>query len=247
MPTFRMYPLQTPCLEIVPGHFQRDWMGKTQDRHAYRCLPMTVANCSGWELLSPCSFEASWDGQDNMTSISLRVLDGYAHLDTLASSHFGHGILSIRPGYVFVTDPGWGVIVRGAPNFPKDGIHPLEGLVETDWLPFSFTMNWKFTRPGTVRFDKGDPLAFVVPTPHRLLDDIQPEIHNLNDDPDLYRRYAEWREKRDEFIRKLSDWDPDTVKQGWQRNYSRGIHPDGSPASRPHVLKRALKPPRTSD
>ncbi len=244
MPNFRMYKVQTPCLEVVPGRFQRDWMAQTQERHAYRCLPMTVANCSGWEFLSPCSFEATWDGGDPMTAITLRALDGYADLDTVASSHFGRGVLSIRPGYVFVTDPGWGMIVRGAPNFPKDGIQALEGLVETDWLPFSFTMNWRFTRPGTVCFEKGEPLGFVVPTQHRLLDEIEPEIRDIHDDPALFQRCTDWRDKREEFIRKLSDWDPATVKQGWQRTYSRGTHADGSPAPEAHTLKRALKVPR---
>ncbi len=243
MPNFRMYKVQTPCLEVVPGRFQRDWMAQTQDRHAYRCLPMTVANCSGWEFLSPCAFEASWDGGDPMTAITVRALDDYPHLETIVSSHFGRGVLSVRPGYVFVTDPGWGTIVRGVPNFLKDGIHPLEGLVETDWLPFSFTMNWHFTRPCTVRFDKGDPLGFVVPTQHRVLDDIQPEIHDIREDPALFKRYTDWREKRDDFIRKLSAWDPDTVKQGWQRTYARGTNADGSPAPQAHLLKRSLKVP----
>ena len=32
------------------------------DRHAYRCVPMTVANTHGWELLVPASFEVEWNG-----------------------------------------------------------------------------------------------------------------------------------------------------------------------------------------
>ncbi len=34
MPNFRMYKVQSPCLEVVPGRFQRYWMAQTQDRHA---------------------------------------------------------------------------------------------------------------------------------------------------------------------------------------------------------------------
>ncbi len=45
--------------------------------------------------------------------------------------------------------------VGGPPNHIKDGIQPLTGLVETDWLPFPFTMNWMFTRKGSVRWERG--------------------------------------------------------------------------------------------
>jgi len=30
-----------------------------------------------------------------------------------------------------------------------------DGVIETDWLPDPFTMNWQMTRPGTVRFREG--------------------------------------------------------------------------------------------
>ncbi len=247
MTKLHLYPVHEHCLEVIPGRFRREWMEQTRDRFAYRCLPMVTANTSGWELLSPCSFEACWNGEHDKAAISLRSTDDDAMVHAIATSHFGDGILTFHAGYIFVTDAGWGLDVRGAPNFIKDGIQALEGLVETDWLPFPFTMNWHFTRPGTVRFEKGDPLAFVVPIQHVLLDDIQPEIHDIQTDPDLQRRYAAWRDKRDGFIRKLSDLDPVTVKQGWQRDYSRGTHPDGSPAPDTHTLKRALKAPRSAD
>ena len=38
-------------------------------------------------------------------------------------------------------------------------MQPLVGLIETDWLPFPFTMNWVFTRPGRVRLEKGEPFC----------------------------------------------------------------------------------------
>lgn len=242
-PSFHIYKIKDPCLEIVPGRYKREWMEQTVDRFAYRCLPMTVANCSGWELLSPCSFEARWLGTDERESISIHALDGYPHLNELVSSHFGSGILTVRPSYVFVTDPGWGVLVRGAPNFFKDGIFPLEGLVETDWLPYSFTMNWRFTRAGTIRFEKGDPLAFIVPFQHRSLDEIQPEISDIRENQDMHTRFLEWRTSREEFLAALLAKDPQSIQQGWQRNYSRGTNPDGSSATETHLNKRALKIP----
>ena len=39
-----------PPPEIVPGRPQRAWMDAFTDRHAYRCLPLTMANSLFLEL-----------------------------------------------------------------------------------------------------------------------------------------------------------------------------------------------------
>lgn len=233
------------CLEIVPGRARRAWMDQTSERFAYRCLPLSIANGSGWEILAPCGFEADWDGTANLDAITLRARRAGDDLQSFISSHFGNGILTFRPGYVVSTDPGWAVLVRGAPNFAIDGIHPLEGLVETDWLPFSFTMNWRFTRPGTVSFDKDDPIAFLTPIRHLELDAMTPEIRDIRSDPELFRRFTSWRDGREHFNAALGRGDPDVVSQGWQKDYYVGRHPDGTCAPPTHVVKRRLRPPRT--
>jgi hypothetical protein len=62
-------------------------------------------------------------------------------MGSLVAPHFGHGVLTFTTGYMFRTSPGWALWARGSPNAFKDRIVPLEGVVETDWLPFPFTMN----------------------------------------------------------------------------------------------------------
>jgi hypothetical protein len=36
---------------------------------------------------------------------------------------------------------------------PKDGLAPLEGIVEADWAVVPFTMNWKLIRTVPVGFE----------------------------------------------------------------------------------------------
>ena len=57
-------------LEIVPASRWRDWMEATDDRWANRCLPLLMANESGWWLLNPCGFTAVWDGGDRDASLT---------------------------------------------------------------------------------------------------------------------------------------------------------------------------------
>ena len=45
-------------------------------------------------------------------------------------------------------------------------LQPLAGVVETDWLPFPFTMNWLFTQPGRVRFEKPGKMRWDYAAPN---------------------------------------------------------------------------------
>jgi len=49
-----LYNIQIPSKK-------RDWMDVNQG-HAYKCLPLTVANGFGWEIKNPIKFDAVWNG-----------------------------------------------------------------------------------------------------------------------------------------------------------------------------------------
>lgn len=236
----QFYRVQPDAPEVRPGRAARAWMNATSERYAYRCLPLTIANSSGWEFLLPASFEASWDGGIAKDSIKLKSLTGELVDGHIASSHFGHGILTFHMGYILRTDPGWGILCRGAPNQAKDGIAPLDGLIETDWLPFTFTMNWRFTRPCTVRFNKDEAFCFVMPVAHLALDAMKPEFLYLDDAPELKREYTAWSESRATFLQNLEAREPQAVREAWQRFYLQGKGPTGEPAPASHRTKRNL-------
>ena len=240
-PNLVCYATEPDPPTIVPARADRDWMDATYERFAHRCIPLSIANASGWELLCPAAFEAWWHGGISQQDISFTT-NGDPRVGSFVTSHFGHGVLTFNTGYVFRTSPGWALWARGAPNAVKDRIVPLEGLVETDWLPFSFTMNWRFTRTGRVRFEKGEPFCFITPVPHAMLDSIEPVVRNLSDDPELASAYKSWSDSRVEFNARLMPGEPGAVEEGWQRSYVRGENPYGKPPEF-HLSKRRLKPP----
>ena len=230
--------------ELVPARSGRDWMDKTIDRFAYRCSPMTAANALGWELLVPETFTASWTGGNGLEDIIFKFPQQSDHAPRFASSHFGHGVVTFHPGYLFRTDPGWGLICRGPPNWPKDGIVALDGYVETDWLPFPFTMNWKFTRPRTVTFEAGEPFCFVSLMQAAALEQIEPIIRKIEDEPDLQDEYNAWRNSRNEFNKKLATSRPSETRGQWQKFYLQGKTAAGKPAPETHKTKRVVKSPK---
>ena len=240
------YPTIGRPPELVPARPERKWMDEFTNRHPYRCLPMTMANSTGWELLCPVGFTATWNGGLAQTDITLRPDHPFPDFVHFASSHFSHGVITLHPGYLFRTPPGWSMWAMGSPNHIKDGIQPLAGLVETDWLPFPFTMNWLFTRPGTIRFDKGEPFCFITLTQDKPLATFDVVRRQLDADTDLRRQYDAWYRQRAEFNKRVHFQDPDALKEAWQRFYFRGELPDDTgPAPANHVNKRRLKPLRT--
>jgi len=236
------FPTAARPPEIVPGRPQRGWMDRFTERHPYRCLPLTMANTTGWEILCPVSFTAEWTGGIYTSDVTFRPDRPHPDFHDLVKSHFSHGVLTFHPGYLFRTEPGWDLWVSGPPNWIKDGIQPLQGLVETDWLPFPFTMNWMFTRPGKVRFEKGEPFCFFNLVPHRAMEDVQPVQRSFDTEPEYRAQYEAWGRQREEFNKKLGKRDPDAVREAWQRYYFRGELPDQTgPAPSDHVNKRRLK------
>ncbi|MEW7010028.1 DUF6065 family protein [Lentilitoribacter sp. EG35] len=240
---FNCYQLEDRVPEIVPAGFKRGWMDKSENRSAYRCTPMIIANSSGWEILLPRSFRVHWNGGPKREDIQIEALDDSNYFKYLATSHFGGGVLTFLTGYLFQTSLGWTVSVRGAPNWPKDGVTALEGLIESDWLPFPFAMNWLFTRPGTVEFLKGEPYCFITPVPQLDLEYLVPKIHSIKSNPELHGEFQAWKKSRKDFNDKLFQHDQEALKKGWQRNYVNGKTMLGTSSSPYHKTKLRVPDP----
>lgn len=237
------YPTVENPPDIVPARPQRGWMERFAGRHPYKCLPLTMANTTGWEALCPVGFEAEWNGGREASDITVKADHAIQGFDDFVRSHFTHGVLTFHLGQMFRTPPGWSMWAMGPPNHIKDGIQPLVGLIETDWLPYPFTMNWHFTRPGKVRFEKGEPFCFLTLTQDREFAQFEMVKRQMNDNPELRGQYDAWYKQREEFNNMLRIKDEETVREAWQRFYFRGELPEGmGKAPEGHTNKRRMKP-----
>ena len=202
-------------------------MDGSPSRYAYRCLPLLIANQNGWLICTPEDVSAVWDGGDAASALRVKC-DG-----EVALSHFGLGIITWRIPYLFRTPDGYNLYVHGPPNYPKAGLSPLEGIVETDWAVSTFTFNWQLTDSGRrVTWVKGEPICMVTPMKRGEVERFEPVRKTLEENPELEQQYAAWQESRDEFLQ--------VVPTTWQRDYMRGASPGGAVA-REHQTKLAVK------
>jgi len=232
----------TKNMPIACASPQRAWMDKTDDRFAYRCLPMVMANQAGWIIENPADFTACWSGggrpediwfefggrqsADQFTfQVSVGPADGQR--DPRVTSHFGSGVITFQIPYLFRTPPGINLWVKGPSNWIKDGVCALEGIVEADWSAATFTMNWKLTRPGLiVEFKRGEPICMIVPVPRGLAESLDPQQSLIGTNPELEADYQTWNARRLAFIRSLPQ-QAANVKSPWEKDYFQGRSPSG--------------------
>ena len=225
-PTLTAYVVnETLSMPIVPAQRSRAWMDATNARFANRCLPLLMANQAGWFLISAHKLCLTWNGADDLRAVKVEHLAGPT--PTPAMSHFGGGIVTWNVPYLFRTPAGYNLLVRGPANWPKEGISPLEGLVETDWSSATFTVNWRMTRPHfPVTFEVGEPLCMLVPQRRGELESFHPQLRMLRSEPALEERYQAWSASRATFNAELARPDSSAARQRWQKHYFQGV-PEG--------------------
>ena len=231
--------------QISPAPISRTWMSEMSEARKgwpNRCLPMLIANQSGWELRNRCGFTATWFGQQGEVDVMIRP-DNRDTGQFLPSSHFGNGILTWHLPLLFRTPPGYNLLVRGPANYPKDAVCPLEGMVETDWASASFSMSWKLTRKMMpVRFEVDEPICMIVPQRRGDLEEFAPELRHIESDEDLQCKHEFFLRSRDaaKQIEQIA-----RVARGeqvqWQGDYTRGRHADGEAGTPDHQTRRHLR------
>ena len=57
--------------QLRPAPARRNWMDELP--HAYKCLPLVLANQWGWQLLCPTDLVATWDGTPGLDGLRIEV------------------------------------------------------------------------------------------------------------------------------------------------------------------------------
>lgn len=214
---------------LEPAPAKREWMDATPNKFAYRCLPLVMANQAGWVVGCPVNFSLNWNGRTEPAAIALRFPDGQHPANRFIATHFGNGIVTFSLPWLFRTSRGYGIWVHGPANCPKEGMAPLEGVVETDWAPYTFTMNWRVMKRNTeVYFRKGEAVCMLTPCALDLLEHVEPEVKSIDEDEQLKMDFFTFTARRSGNLEQIHAGGDGE----WAMDYMKGHFPDGTPVER---------------
>src|SRR5260370_1968310 len=101
------FALNSDPQKIARARASRQWMDDFPDRHAYRCLPLSIANAHGWDILCPVALAIDWNGGPRTEDLTVRALqtmpDGRS-VSAFCRSHFSSGIGTFHTHYIVLTD-----------------------------------------------------------------------------------------------------------------------------------------------
>lgn len=151
----------------------RDWFSPL----FYRCLPLSIGNMQGFAFSSPYEFTVIWDGTTSKQGVQIYINQDTVDEEIVGMNHvsiecaFGHGIFTMSLPIILKTPPGVNLMTIAPPNFPVPGISPMTGVVETDNLRFTFTLNFKIDLVNTpIKITKGYPIMGILPIPRYFCD-----------------------------------------------------------------------------
>lgn len=216
-------------------------MDEAPESFPYRCLPLGIANSHGWEILNPYGFEVVWNGGMAAEDVAIWTDEG-GKVNDAPVALFGQGTVTLHIQGLFRTPPGWNLYVSGPPNSFKDGAAPLAGIIETDWSPYTFTMNWRLTRPNhPVRFEENEAIAHIFPVERGIVEQVEPTFVPIDQDPELKAMFEQWSQSRDAFQQHVRDHPPEKPSDKWQKFYYRGLTPDGKCPVGDHQAKLQIR------
>ena len=203
---------------IQQSRLKRDWMDATYNKHAYQCLPMTVANVYGWEVVLEEDLIVQWDGGNTPPTILSGETTSSGRVQAISSII---GMISINIGWVINTEEGYNTWVTGSPNYFIDGATPLTATIPSYWWPDESQMNWKITKIGEpVVFGAGTPFCFFNIYDNSVLESVEIVTSSLWDDQELVEsrmKYGELKEKN----RYENPWT-------WTKGIRTGLDADGN-------------------
>jgi hypothetical protein len=150
---------------------KRDWF----DKDFYKCLPLSIGNTQGFAVSIPFDFDVFWNGGNRPEDLFFKFYEDEKvfnkEINIILNSHFGYGIFTIHLPVMLKTPPGVNLMTIAAPNFPAFGLSPLTGVVESDNLRYTFTLNVKVDVSNVwIKVQSGYPLIGILPIPRYFCD-----------------------------------------------------------------------------
>ena len=171
----------------------------------YKCLPLSIGNMQGFVFSLPYTISVMWNGGDKTEDIEIIMYDDFKPYENYNFIHptgeFGNGILTLHFPLTLKTPPGINLMTIAPPNFPLPGLSPMTGVVESDNLRFSFSLNIKINISNVkIIIEPNTPLVGLLPIPRYFCDSFKLEnAYNIfeeeviNDELNIVKKHSDSR------------------------------------------------------
>ena len=161
-------------LKELNKDYKRDWFNS----HFYKCLPLSIGNMQGFVFSLPYTIGIFWNGGTSNSDVFIEYYEDFNEYKDLnfihPTSEFGNGILTIHFPVTLKTPPGINLMTIAPPNFPLPGLSPMTGVIESDNLRFSFTLNIKIDFSNVkIIIKPNTPLIGIIPIPRYFCDSFE--------------------------------------------------------------------------
>ena len=170
-------------LKPLNVNHKRDWFTP----HFYKCLPLSIGNMQGFAFSLPYTISFIWNGGNKVEDITIYCHDDFKNYENkniiCPKSEFGSGILTIHFPATLKTPPGINLMTIAPPNVPLLGLSPMTGVIESDNIRFSFTLNIKIDIVDTlITILPNTPISAIIPIPRYFCDSFKLEnAYNIFD------------------------------------------------------------------
>ena len=179
MPHIKAYKRPGHRVKIEQTRVQREWMDLTDDRHAYKCFPLSLANSVGYSISFLDDIEFIWDGISDSTDTHVKIIKG----QELCNTGRGNGTINFHCDITFKTDENVSMLSIVPPNHFIDGAMPFTSVISTSFHNETFPIAWKITRPNTnILIPAGTPVATLIPISMKQLSTFELDLYDLHHD-----------------------------------------------------------------
>lgn len=146
---------------------KRKWMDETADKHAYQCMPISLANTLGWAISFPEDISFIWDGICDSTSTHVKIIKGHK----FCSAARGNATISFNTFLKFKTSENITTLIMPIPNNFNENAQCFTTLISTSFYDSMLPIAWKIIKPNIEIFiPAGEPIATILPI---SLNDLQ--------------------------------------------------------------------------
>ena len=183
--------------EIEQISIKRKWMDKTDNKHAYQCMPVSLANTLGWAISFPEDISFIWDGICDTQDSHIKIIKGHRYCSTARAN----ATVSFNTYLTFKTDENITMLAMPVPNDFNENAQCFTTLISTSFYKSMLPIAWRILKPNVeITIPAGNPVAVVMPISLTELQNFEVDVQNAS----MLEKYKNEIQENLEYVKEKS-------------------------------------------